>query len=85
MVHEWNTATKYWANCSFPVKCECGKEIQSNSLFNHRKSKAHILEMQKPENKDNKPDLSFFWRKACREEDTKNKTNSNQTQQKALL
>ena len=45
MVHEWNTSTKYWTNCSFPVKCECGKEIQSNSLFNHRKSKAHILEI----------------------------------------
>ena len=45
---------------SFPVICECGKQIQSNSLFNHRKSKAHILEMQKPENKDNKPKLKFF-------------------------
>lgn len=54
-----NSSTKYW-HCSFPVICECGKQIQSTSLFNHRKSKAHILEMQKPENKDNKPQLKFF-------------------------
>jgi len=59
-----NNTTKYWV-CSIPVKCECGKQIQSTSLFRHRKSKAHILEMQKPENKDNKPDLKFFWREAC--------------------
>ena len=34
--------------------------------FVTEKSKAHILEMQKPENKDNKPDLKFFWREACK-------------------
>ena len=52
-------------------KCECGKQVQSNSLFYHRKSKAHILEMQKPENKDKKPDLKFFWREACEELNSK--------------
>ena len=65
MVLEINSSTKYWT-CSFPVKCECGKQIQSISLFRHRKSKAHISEMQKPENKDNKPDLKFFWKEACK-------------------
>ncbi len=30
---------------------------------------AHILEMQKPENKDNKPDLKFFWGEACENTD----------------
>jgi hypothetical protein len=30
--------------------------MQSTLLFRHRKSKEHILEMQKPENKDNIPD-----------------------------
>ena len=47
MVLDINSSSKYW-HCSFPVICECGKQIQSNSLFNHRKSKAHILEMQNP-------------------------------------
>ena len=65
MVLDINDSSKYW-HCSFPLKCECGKQIQSTSLFRHRKSKAHILEMQKPENKDNKPDLKFFWREACK-------------------
>ena len=59
MTSEMNSFPNYW-HCSFPVKCECGKQIQSSSLFRHRKSKAHILEMQKPENKDNKPQLKFF-------------------------
>ncbi len=41
------------------------KKIQSTSLFRHIKSKAHISEMQKTENKGDKPDLKFFWREAC--------------------
>jgi hypothetical protein len=45
MVLDINSSSKYW-HCSFPVKCECGKQIQSTSLFRHRKSKAHILEMK---------------------------------------
>ena len=63
MVLEINSSSKCW-HCGLPVKCECDKQVQSNSLFKHRKSKAHILEMQKPENKDKKPDLKIFWREA---------------------
>ena len=59
MVLEINSSSKYW-HCSVPEKRECGKQIQSTSLFRHRKSKAHIIEMQKPENKDNKPQLKFW-------------------------
>ena len=70
MVLQVNSSTKYW-HCGVPVKCECGKQVQSNSFFYHRKSKAHILEMQKPENKDKKPDLKFFWREACEELNSK--------------
>ncbi len=34
MVLEINCLTKYW-QCSVSVKCECGKQIQSNSLPRH--------------------------------------------------
>ncbi len=69
MVLDINSSSKHW-NYSFPIKCECGKQIQSTSLFRHRKSKAHILEMKKPENKDNKPDFNFLWREACQDLDS---------------
>ena len=59
MSNKINKSTKHW-HCGVPVKCECESQVQSTSLFHHRKSKAHILEMQKPENKDNKPQLKFF-------------------------
>ncbi len=54
-----NSSTKYW-HCSFPVVCECGAKISSNSIFKHRKSKKHINEMEKPENEGKQPNLKFF-------------------------
>ena len=32
MVFEIDSTTKYW-DCSVPVKSECGKQVQSNSLL----------------------------------------------------
>ena len=43
-------STEYQQECSFPIRCECGKRMLSTSLFRHRKTKTHILIMQKPEN-----------------------------------
>ena len=46
-------STEYQQECSFPIRCECGKRMLSTSLFRHRKTKTHILIMQKPENINN--------------------------------
>ncbi len=44
----------YWI-MSFPMQCECGANIQTTSYYRHVQSKKHIMEMEKPENKDKKP------------------------------
>ena len=53
-------STEYQQECSFPIRCECGKRMLSTSLFRHRKTKTHILIMQKPENINKPPGL--LWR-----------------------
>lgn len=39
------------------VKCECGKYVCKLNMFNHKKSKAHNLLMQIPE--ENRPKLYY--------------------------
>ncbi len=60
--YELNPSAKYWTSVSWTVKCECGAILSNNSLYRHRQSQKHIKEMEKPENQDNKPDLSYAFK-----------------------